>query len=42
MNIPSNGKILRDFDTAREFATVKNATANGSSMDAGGPAIAGA
>lgn len=35
----STGKVLWDFDTAREFKTVNGAPAKGGSMDAGGPVI---
>jgi len=37
----SNGKILWDFDTAREFPTVNGVKANGGSLDAAGPTVAG-
>jgi polyvinyl alcohol dehydrogenase (cytochrome) len=36
-----DGRILWDFDTAREFATVNGVKASGGSIDAAGPAIAG-
>ncbi len=35
------GKILWDFDTAREFPAVNGGTAKGGSMDAAGPVISG-
>ena len=36
-----DGKVIWDFDTAREFSTVNGLTAKGGSMDGPGPAIAG-
>src|SRR5262245_3730903 len=36
----ADGKILWDFNTAREFETVNNVQAKGGSIDAAGPAIA--
>src|SRR5438552_5999796 len=36
-----DGKVIWDFDTAREFATVNGIAAKGGSMDGPGPAIAG-
>ena len=36
-----DGKVIWDFDTAREFVTVNGVTAKGGSMDGPGPAIAG-
>jgi polyvinyl alcohol dehydrogenase (cytochrome) len=36
-----DGKIIWDFDTAREFTTVNGLTAKGGSMDGPGPTIAG-
>jgi polyvinyl alcohol dehydrogenase (cytochrome) len=36
-----DGKILWDFDTAREFETVNGVKASGGSIDAAGPVIAG-
>jgi polyvinyl alcohol dehydrogenase (cytochrome) len=35
----TNGRVLWDVDTAREFATVNGKPARGGSMDAAGPAI---
>jgi polyvinyl alcohol dehydrogenase (cytochrome) len=35
------GAILWDFDTARSFPAVNGATAQGGSLDGGGPAVAG-
>jgi polyvinyl alcohol dehydrogenase (cytochrome) len=35
----ADGKIIWDFDTAREFTTVNGISAKGGSMDAGGPVI---
>ena len=35
----STGKVLWDFDTAKEFATVNGTPAHGGSLDAGGAAI---
>ncbi len=37
----SDGKIIWDFDTEREFTAVNGMTAKGGSMDGPGPAIAG-
>ncbi|HXQ27007.1 MAG TPA: PQQ-binding-like beta-propeller repeat protein [Candidatus Acidoferrales bacterium] len=37
----SDGTILWDFDTAREFDSVNKISARGGSIDGGGPAIAG-
>lgn len=37
----ADGKVLWDFDTAREFPTVNGVTAKGGSMDGPGPAVAG-
>ncbi|MDE3169560.1 MAG: PQQ-binding-like beta-propeller repeat protein [Acidobacteriota bacterium] len=37
----SDGKILWDFDAAREFTTVNGVPARGGAIDGGGPAIAG-
>jgi polyvinyl alcohol dehydrogenase (cytochrome) len=36
-----DGRILWDFDTARDFETVNGVKANGGSIDAAGPVIAG-
>ena len=36
----SDGRVLWDFDTAREFETVNGAKGTGGSIDVGGPAIA--
>jgi polyvinyl alcohol dehydrogenase (cytochrome) len=36
----TDGRVLWDFDTAREFATVNGVPARGGSIDVGGPAIA--
>jgi len=36
-----DGKIIWDFDTAREFVTVNNVAAKGGSLDVGGPIVAG-
>src|SRR6185503_2447435 len=35
------GKVLCDYDTARQFETVNGIKANGGSLDNGGPAIVG-
>jgi polyvinyl alcohol dehydrogenase (cytochrome) len=35
-----DGRVLWDFDTAKEFATVNGVRAQGGSIDVGGPAIA--
>jgi polyvinyl alcohol dehydrogenase (cytochrome) len=35
-----DGRVLWDFDTAREFTTVNGVAARGGSIDVGGPAIA--
>jgi polyvinyl alcohol dehydrogenase (cytochrome) len=37
----SDGSVVWDFDTAREFPTVNGVKASGGSIDVGGPAIAG-
>ena len=37
----ADGKVLWDFDTARDFDTVNKISAHGGSIDGGGPAIAG-
>ncbi len=37
----ANGKVLWDFDTARDFETVNGAPAKGGSIDGPGPVIAG-
>jgi polyvinyl alcohol dehydrogenase (cytochrome) len=37
----SNGKIIWDFDTARDFDTVNKVPARGGSLDVGGPIVAG-
>jgi polyvinyl alcohol dehydrogenase (cytochrome) len=36
----TDGRVLWDFDTAREFPTVNGVRAQGGSIDVGGPAIA--
>jgi len=36
-----DGKIIWDFDTARDFETVNKIPARGGSIDGGGPAVAG-
>jgi len=36
-----DGKIIWDFDTAREFVTVNSVAAHGGSLDVGGPIVAG-
>lgn len=36
-----DGKVIWEFDTAREFACVNGAKGNGGAMDGGGPAISG-
>jgi polyvinyl alcohol dehydrogenase (cytochrome) len=36
-----DGKIIWDYDTARDFETVNGVKANGGSLDAAGPTIAG-
>jgi polyvinyl alcohol dehydrogenase (cytochrome) len=36
-----DGKVIWDFDTAREYAPVNGGTAKGGSIDGGGPAVAG-
>ncbi len=36
-----DGKVIWDFDTARDFVTVNGTTAKGGSMDGPGPVIAG-
>ena len=35
------GKLLWDYDTARDFVTVNAVRATGGALDAGGPVIAG-
>jgi polyvinyl alcohol dehydrogenase (cytochrome) len=37
----ADGKIIWDFDTAKDFDTVNGVKANGGSLDAAGPTIAG-
>jgi polyvinyl alcohol dehydrogenase (cytochrome) len=37
----ADGKLIWDYDTAREFTTVDGVKANGGSINNGGPAIAG-
>jgi polyvinyl alcohol dehydrogenase (cytochrome) len=37
----SDGRVLWDFDTAREFPTVNGVKANGGSIDAPGPVVVG-
>jgi polyvinyl alcohol dehydrogenase (cytochrome) len=37
----SDGKIVWDFDTARDYETVNGVRARGGSMDGAGPAVAG-
>jgi len=37
----ADGRVLWDFDTARNFETVNGVTSRGGSIDVGGPAIAG-
>jgi polyvinyl alcohol dehydrogenase (cytochrome) len=37
----ADGRVLWDFDTAREFQTANGVSARGGSIDVGGPAIAG-
>ena len=37
----TDGRILWDYDTAREFETVNHVKATGGSIDAAGPVIAG-
>jgi polyvinyl alcohol dehydrogenase (cytochrome) len=37
----TDGKVIWDFDTAREYATVDGITAQGGSIDCPGPTIAG-
>jgi polyvinyl alcohol dehydrogenase (cytochrome) len=37
----ADGKIIWDYDTARDFDTVNGVKANGGSLDAAGPTIAG-
>jgi polyvinyl alcohol dehydrogenase (cytochrome) len=37
----SNGDVVWDFDTARTFPSVNGIRANGGSLDAAGPTIAG-
>jgi polyvinyl alcohol dehydrogenase (cytochrome) len=36
----TDGRVIWDFDTSREFKTVNNVDAHGGSIDVGGPAIA--
>ena len=36
----ADGRVLWDFDTARDFETVNGVTSRGGSIDVGGPAIA--
>jgi polyvinyl alcohol dehydrogenase (cytochrome) len=36
-----DGKVIWDFDTAREYRAVNGGTAKGGSIDGGGPAVAG-
>lgn len=36
-----DGKVIWDFDTARDFETVNKIKAHGGSIDGGGPAVAG-
>jgi polyvinyl alcohol dehydrogenase (cytochrome) len=36
----TDGRVIWDFDTSREFQTVNNVVARGGSIDVGGPAIA--
>jgi polyvinyl alcohol dehydrogenase (cytochrome) len=36
-----NGKVLWDFDTAREFTAVNGVPAKGGSLDGAGPVISG-
>jgi len=36
----ADGKVIWDFDTAKDFTTVNGVTARGGSIDVGGPAIA--
>ncbi|HXW07937.1 MAG TPA: PQQ-binding-like beta-propeller repeat protein [Vicinamibacterales bacterium] len=36
----ADGRVIWDFDTARDFETVNNVAARGGSIDVGGPAIA--
>ncbi len=37
----ADGRLLWDFDTAREFATVNGVPARGGSLDGAGPVIVG-
>ena len=37
----ADGKIIWDYDTAREFKTVNGVPGHGGSMDVGGPIVAG-
>ncbi|MGA9884594.1 MAG: PQQ-binding-like beta-propeller repeat protein [Candidatus Acidiferrales bacterium] len=37
----ADGKVIWNFDTAREFSTVNHVAARGGAIDGGGPAIAG-
>jgi polyvinyl alcohol dehydrogenase (cytochrome) len=36
-----DGRVLWDFDTAREFATVNGVPGRGGSLDGAGPVVAG-
>jgi polyvinyl alcohol dehydrogenase (cytochrome) len=36
----SNGQVIWDFDTARDFETTNGVKARGGSIDSGGPAVA--
>jgi len=36
-----NGKVLWDFDTAREFTSVNGVAAKGGSLDGAGPVVSG-
>ena len=37
----ADGKVLWDFDTAREYATVNGVPGHGGSLDGAGPVVAG-
>jgi polyvinyl alcohol dehydrogenase (cytochrome) len=37
----ADGKILWDYDTARDFAAVNGVHGRGGALDAGGPVVAG-
>jgi polyvinyl alcohol dehydrogenase (cytochrome) len=37
----ANGKIIWDYDTARDFKTVNGIPGKGGAMDVGGPVVAG-